>query len=312
MIFKTVLLQVVVLFILIFVGVFFTKKHILTKLCTKSITNIVLYLVTPCVIVKSFVNTQYSEKTIKGLLLSFLSASIVHIIFILLATVMFRDKEDSRRRVLRFAAVFGNCGFMSLPIQEAILGSEGLLYGASFIAIFNLFSWTYGITLMSGDRKNMSVKKVILNPGILSLLIGVVIFFFKIPVYKPVIMPIEYFAALNTPLPMLIIGYHLAKLDFKAALKDFRCLYCCVARIFILPIIALGIVYLLGMYFPGFRGNLLVSTAISACSPAAAYTAIFSYKFKQNTDLAVNSVSLSTLLSLISMPVIITIAQQIA
>ncbi|MCQ2455204.1 MAG: AEC family transporter [Clostridia bacterium] len=312
MIFKTVLLQVVVLFILIFTGFFLTKKHILTKLGTKSITDVVLLIVTPCVIIKSFINTEYSSKTLKGLLLSFLAAVIVHLIFIILSTVMFRDNDVSRKRVLRFAAIFGNCGFMSLPIQETILGSTGLLYGASFVAIFNLFAWSYGIVEMSGDKKNKSVKKIVLNPCILSIVIGVIIFFAKIPVPKMIKLPVEYFAALNTPLPMLIIGYHLAKLDFKVAIKDFRCLFCSVSRLFILPAVGVGAIYLLGFWVPDLRGDLLVSIAISACSPAAAYTAIFAYKFKQNTDLAVNLVSLSTLLSLITMPIIIGAAQMLA
>lgn len=311
-IFKTVFMQVVVLFILIFVGLFLTKTHVLTKQGTKSMTNIVLYLVTPCVIIKSFINTKYSKSTLKGLLFSFLAATVVHLVFILLASVVFRDKTDTRRRVLRFAAVFGNCGFMSLPIQEAILGSEGLLYGAAFVAIFNLFSWTYGIMEMSGDKESMSAKKVILNPGIVGLAIGFAIFIFSIPLPNVIKQPVEYFAALNTPLPMLIIGYHLAKLDFKVAIKDFRCLFCSLTRIFIFPVIALAVIYAMGLVIPELMGNLFVSVMISACSPAAAYTAIFSFKFKQDTDLAVNLVSLSTLLSIITMPVLITIAKIIA
>lgn len=311
-IFKTVLLQVIVLFILIFVGLFLTKTHVLTKPGTKSITNVVLYLVTPCVIIKSFINTKYSKSTLKGLLLSFLAATVVHLVFILLATVVFRDKSDSRRRVLRFASIFGNCGFMSLPIQEAILGNEGLLYGAAFVAIFNLFSWTYGIMEMSGDKNSMSVKKVIFNPGIIGLAVGLVIFIFAIPLPSAIKLPVEYFAALNTPLPMLIIGYHLAKLDFKVAARDFRCLFCSITRILIFPVIALAVIYGLGFFIPDLWGNLFVSMMIAACSPAAAYTAIFSFKFKQDTDLSVNLVSLSTLLSIITMPILITLAKIIA
>lgn len=306
LILTTVFTQVVVLFILIFLGFFFSKKKILTENAVKSMTDIVLYLVTPSVIIKSFLR-KFDRSTLKGILLSFLAAFILHLIFILLTTVVFRDKEDSRKRVLRFAAVFGNCGFMSLPIQQAILGADGVLYGAAFIAVFNLFSWTYGITEMSGDRKNISVKKVLINPGVTSLLIGFVIFILSVPVPKVISLPIEYLAALNTPLPMIIIGYHLSRSDIKKAVTDLKCLLCCACRLVLFPIVALAVVYACG-----FRGNLFISSVISACSPVAAYTTIFAYKYGGDTTLSVNAVSLSTLLSLISMPLIITLAKIIA
>ena len=306
MIFKTVFIQVVVLFIIIFLGVFFSKRKILTEAGVKSMTDIVLFLVTPSVIIKSFLR-EFNPETLKSILLSFLAAFLVHLIFIVLTTFVFKDKEGSRKRVLRFAAVFGNCGFMSLPIQQAVLGDEGVLYCASFIAIFNLFSWTYGIIEMSGDKKNISFKKVLINPGVTSLIIGFIIFIFSIPVPKVISMPIEFLAALNTPVPMLIIGYHLSKSDIKKAVSDLKCLICCLCRLFAFPTVALFVVYLIG-----FRGNLFVSTAISACSPAAAYTTIFAYKYGGNTNLSVNIVSLSTLFSLISMPIVISIAQIIA
>ena len=303
---KTVFIQVVCLFILIFIGFFFSKKRILTENAVKSMTDIVLYLVTPSVIIKSFLR-KFDPAALKGILLSFLAAFIVHIIFILLTTAVFRDRENSRRRVMRFAAVFGNCGFMSLPIQQAILGDEGVLYCASFIAIFNLFSWTYGITEMSGDRKNISIKKILINPGVTSLIVGFVIFIFSIPVPDVISLPVGYMAALNTPLPMIIIGYHLSGSDMKKAVTDIKCLLCCACRLLIFPVVAIAAVYL-----AGFRGNLFVSTVISACSPVAAYTTIFAYKYGGDTDLSVNTVSLSTLLSLVTMPLIITAAKLIA
>ncbi len=306
MVFLTVLKQVVVLFILIGIGFFFSKKKILTEGGIKSITDVVLYLVTPCVIIKSFIR-EYDSNTLKCVLLSFLSAAIVHIVFIAVGLLILKDKDDSRQRVLRYGAIFGNCGFMSLPIQQAILGDTGVLYCASFIAIFNFFTWTWGIINMSGNKKEMSVKKVFLNPGVISLTIGFLIFVLSVPVPEIIQTPIGYFAALNTPVPMLIIGYHLSKSDLKKAVRDIKCFFGCIARLAILPILGVGILYLLG-----FRGELFVSTAISASAPTAAYATIFAYKYNRAVDLSVNMVSLSTLLSLLTMPVFISVAQMLA
>jgi hypothetical protein len=196
---------------------------------------------------------------------------------------------------------------MSLPLQQAILGDDGVLYGASFIAIFNLIVWSYGITLMSGDRRHISPKKLLLNPGIIGLAVGLLIFLCSLSVPQVIASPISYLAALNTPLPMIIIGYHLAQSDFRKAFYDRACLCAIALRLIVLPLAALGLLYLCGM-----RGTMLTATVISAAAPTAAITTMFSSKFNQAVELSVNMVSLSTIFSICTIPLIVTLTQAIA
>ena len=79
-----------------------------------------------------------------------------------------KDKEEARRRVLQFATVFSNCGYMALPLQSAILGQTGVFYGAAYIAVFNLVNWTYGLFLMGGSEVKFSIKKILINPGVIA------------------------------------------------------------------------------------------------------------------------------------------------
>lgn len=306
MIFFTVLKQVIVLLLLIALGVLLTKRGIFTEAGVKSMTDLVLLFVTPCVIIKSFIR-EFDPSTLKAVLISFIAAVGVHVLFIVIGTLLCRSKDEARRRVLRFGVVFTNCGYMSLPLQEAVLGFDGILYGASFIAIFNLIVWSYGITEMSGDRRYISPKKLILNPGIIGLTVGLIIFLASIPVPEVISAPVGYLAALNTPLPMMIIGYHLAQSDLKKALRDWECLLAVGIRLVLMPLIAIGILYLCGL-----RGSLFVSVVIAACAPTAAITTMFSAKFNKATELSVNMVSLSTVLSLITIPLLVTFAQSIA
>ena len=304
--FLNVFNQVAILLILIILGFILAKAKILSDESAKGITDMVLLLVTPCVIIKSFVR-EFNITVLKNLIISFLIAILVHIGFIVICHLALHSKDKLKERVLRFGAVFSNCGFMSIPLQQAILGDEGVFYGSSFVAIFNLFVWSYGIILMSGDKKYMSPKKLIINPGIIGLSIGLVIFFLSLPVPKIIFEPISYMASLNTPLPMIIIGYHLSKSNIFDGFKDFRCLFGIFLKIFVLPAISLIIMYLCGV-----RGVMLVSTIIACSAPCAAITTMFSAKFGCDTPLSVNMVSLSTILSLISMPILITVAQLIA
>ena len=304
--FVNVLTQVIILFILILLGAALTKAKILTENGVKSMTDMVLILVTPCVVIKSFVR-EFDKSVLKNLLISFLIAFLVHIGFILLSRLFLHSNDGAKQKVLQFGVIFSNCGYMSIPLQQALLGDTGVFYSASFIAIFNLFIWSYGILLMSGDKKYMTPKKLIANPGIIGLAIGLIIFLFSIPVPKIIYEPISYLAALNTPLPMLIIGYHLVHSNLLEGFKNPKALFAIALKLLILPALALVVMYLCGV-----RGVMLVSLVISCSAPTAAITTMFSSKFGADTSLSVNMVSLSTLLSLITMPILITVSQYFA
>ncbi|MBR4123384.1 MAG: AEC family transporter [Clostridia bacterium] len=304
--FINILTQVIILLILILIGFVLAKRSIITKTGAKCMTDIALYLATPCVIIKSFIR-EYDSSLLKGLILSFLIAFLTHVLFIVLSKFLFRNCQEAQKRVLQFGVIFSNCGFMALPLQQVLLGDLGVFYGSSYVAVFNLFTWSYGILLMSGDKKYLSPKKLIISPGIIGLTAGLLIFLLSIPLPKVVSEPIFYMASLNTPLPMIIIGFHLANSDFIKGLKNLNCLLAIIVRLFAFPLIALFIMYLCGI-----RGTLLVSSFICCSAPTAAINTMFSAKFDCDTSLSVNLVSVSTLLSLISMPLLILLAQYLA
>ena len=304
--FLTVAEQVVVLFLLIGVGALCAKTGIIKEVAIKSCSDLVLIVVTPCVIIQSF-QRPFDAAMLKGLGLACLIALSIHIVTILLAHLLLHDPVAARERVLRVGAVLSNAGFMSLPLQNALLGEDGVFYGAAYVAIFNLILWSYGLVEMSGSRQNLSPRKLILNPGVLSLAIGLMLFLVRITLPTVLASPMGHLAALNTPLPMLIIGFYLADTDLKAALRDWRSYAAIGLRLLVVPLTALGILYLCGV-----RGTLLVSMIIAASAPVAASTTMFATKYDSDTGLSVNLVSLSTLLSLITMPLIVALAQVIA
>ncbi len=298
--------QVVILMILMFLGVILSKVKIVNDNCIKSITEMVLLFVTPSVIIKSFIR-EFDVAVLKRLLFSFLIAILVHVLFILLSMLLVHSRDITSKKVLRFAVIFTNSGFMALPLQQAILGEDGVFYCSAYITIFNLFVWTYGLILMSGDKKDLNIKKLALTPGILAFVIGIIIFVFSIPVPQIIRQPIEYMAALNTPLPMIIIGYHLANGNIIKVFKKFSSISAIALRLVIFPLIVMAL-----MYICGIRGSLFVSTVISACAPTAAMATMFASKYNSDVELSVALVSVTTIISIITMPLIITLAEYIA
>ncbi len=300
--FSTVFSQVLVLFILILLGVIFAKTKLLKDSDVKAITDLVLYTVTPCVIIKSFVR-EFDKTLLKNLIISFVAVFAAHIIFILVTKLLLHSKTANRQKVLQFGVIFSNCGFMSIPLLQAVLGDDGVFYGSTYIAVFQLFIWSFGIFQMGG-KEFITPKKLIINPGLIGFAVALVIFLLQIPVPKVIFEPISYLAALNTPLPMIIIGYHLARSNLLSGIKDFNLLFATVIKLVILPLIAV-----FGFYLCGLRGTLPLALTICASAPTAAITTMFSTKFSRDTALSVRMVSLTTVLSIITMPLIVTLAE---
>lgn len=298
--------QVAVLFILIALGFFSGKAGLINEAGAKHLTNIVLYLATPCIMVQSFQKVGYSPSLIFNLGISTLCAVLIQVLSVFLSRAIFRDKNMSRRVVMRFSAVFSNCGFMSLPLQQAILGDEGVFYGTVFVAVFNIIVWSYGLVDMSGDRSNFNLKNIILNPGIIGAVVAASLFFLQIHLPYILLTPIQYIAGLNTPVPMLVIGFYLTRFKFKESLRDLGIYAVSAVRLLIIPLASLFIMKLLGV-----DGNIVTSCTIAASAPVAATTTMFAAKFDRDVDLSVGLVSSTTLLSIITMPIIIALAQTI-
>ena len=302
----TVFSQVMILMIMIAVGFAAAKAKIMTAEGARCCTDIALIIATPCVIIKSLIR-EYSNEIMKSLAFAIFITLLVQVLMIFLSRLILHSKDKARERVLRFGTIFANCGFMSLPLQQVILGADGTLYGSAYVIMFNLVIWSYGVFLISGDKKYIKPKKLFVNPGIIGLAIGLVIFIFSIPIPKIIYSAIDYMSALYTPLPMLIIGYHLAQNNPLTAFKDPKCLLAVLLRMIVYPLAVLGFLYLIGV-----RGTLLVSVIISVSAPVAAITTMFSSKYGADTPLSVDMVSLSTVAAAVTMPLVITLAQLLA
>ncbi len=303
--FLTVGTQVLELFLLIAVGYLCGKIGMLTEEGARSITDIVLYIVTPCVIVENFIR-PFDPAMLSGLLTAAAAALLIHGATIGIAYAAFHHKVPEKNRVYRFALIFSNCGYMSLPMQQAIVGPDGVFFGAVYIVVFNIVLWTFGVVLSCGDKKALSPKKIFLNPCLIGMALGLVLFLFSLPVPEIVHKPISFLAALNTPLPMMIVGFYLSKSHLPDAFRDKRGYLCVFFRLIAVPMIALG-----GMMLCGVRDTILITCVIAAGAPAAAATTMFAAKFRNDAELSVRLVTLSTLLSVITMPLVVGFAQTI-
>lgn len=303
--FLTVGQQVVILYFLIAVGVVCGKTKFLSDGAIEGMTNFVLYVVSPCVMIKAF--QRPFESSLAG---AFFQAAAFSAVMTILSYILVRltlhDTDKRRERVYRFAVLFSNCAFMGLPLEEALLGDDGLFFGAACLAVFILLTWTLGLYVMSEDRTLLSGKRLACNPGIIGIVIGLALFFSSITLPQVISAPVEYLAALNTPVPMVIIGYHLSRAKIAPVLRDRRTWITMAERLIIIPLagLALGLVCHMD-------GTALLASMIVLCPPTAAVCTMFAALYKQDAELSVSLVSLSTLLSIFTMPLIIVLTQSL-
>lgn len=294
--------QVLVLFILISVGFLCGKKGIINDNAAKKMTDIILYVVTPCVMISAF-QKEFTGDTLIKVLIAAAAAVVIMAFSILAARLVIRDKNISRKKVLQFSVIFSNCGFMSLPLQKELLGDEGWFYGSIFVAVFNIIVWTYGLVDMSGDRKQLSVKKLIFNPGIVGAIIAIILFVCRVRLPDIISQPITHLANLNTPVPMLIIGFYLSNAKLKDAFTDAGA-YIAMA----LRLVAIPIAVTFAMAALGLDRTMIIAFVIASSAPTAATTTMFSAKFDRDVELSVGVVAASTILSVITMPLIVSLA----
>lgn len=238
--FLTVGQQILTLYLLLVVGFVLGKVKLLDDRASVALSSLVMYVVSPCMMVVAFQRPLEHTALHNFGVVTGVSA-VLHVVFIAAAMLLIRDRDRERQNCLRFAAVFSNCGFMGYPLMAALLGSIGVFYGSAYVIVFTILSWTWGVYVITGDRSQLRLKPLLLNPGVISVVLAMALYLGQVTVPEPLMVPINYLADLNTPLPMLVVGYQLSHANFKAALQGISSWVTLVLRLLVLPLTSLGI-----------------------------------------------------------------------
>ncbi len=303
--FFTVAEKVAVLFLMISVGFGCSKFRVITQRGAAQITTILMYIVTPCLIVSSLQDT-IGTVSMQAIAVASGVAALSDIVAIAASTLLFRKHEDRRKKVLRFALVYSNCGFMGLPLVQAVLGNQGVVYASVYMSVFNVFVWTHGYAMMSGDGK-ISLKKIFLNPGVIGLAVGLPLFAFSVHLPDVIEAPLSGFSSLNTPLAMLVIGTYIAKVNLRELFLDKDVYWVSFYRLVLVPAVFLGILALLKP-----EPMVLMSCMMLASAPTAGNTVLFAAMYGSDVKLASKTVTITTLLSIFTMPFFAALAQLIS
>lgn len=295
------------IFLLMAVGYILAKKGYFNKETRIQLTNIVLMIILPCSIIKSFqieMNADILKSTLMILIISF----AIQMLYALLNKVLYQNLEHDKKICCQYGTMVSNAGFLGMPIAEGVFGSMGLLYASIFLIPQRIFMWSSGLSLFAKNKQNHILRQVLTHPCIIAIYIGVIVMILKsmgIELPTPINSTISAIASCNTAMSMFVIGGILSDVNRNEMLDQDAFIYS-FYRLIMIPLIIMLILRILHVDL--LPANLCI---LLSAMPAASTTAMLAQKYDGDAIFASKLVFVSTLLSLITLPLITVLFQTI-
>ncbi|MBR4020185.1 MAG: AEC family transporter [Firmicutes bacterium] len=296
------ILSLLEIFLILLPGVYFGRKNIIDEKQCEGISSIVVNIAWPCLVITAL-QMDFSETLLinSGLLAGafVIISALAYVTGMILCR--FLKTGDQITYLIIYMFLFSNTGFMGIPVCETLYGEEGVFYAALMDSLSDIFVFTIGTFLV---KKSMGVviknnPKELITPGLVSIGIGVGLFLLDIRLPSVLGDTLATVGGITTPLAMFIIGYKLGKMKVKDMLGDRTAYIVSGFRLLVLPAIVLGALVLFGVEMT----VLTKVIAMEIAMPVATCTVIFVEQYRGNTAFASKCVLLSTLLSVVTIPV---------
>lgn len=302
--FYLTLQKVSVLFSLIVIGYLIGKLKIISRNGQKELTSLVLKVTMPATIILAMQQEFSAEKINEILMLIMIFIASYLLIFStgFILSKFFKKESDNRKDIMRAGVLLSNTSFMGYPIVLSLLGEKALFYAVICGGfVFEIVSWTYGVYLIgrNANGKKAGIKKAIINPGVISIFIGGILFLLGISIPEPIYSTMKMLGAATSPLAMIVVGLILSRSNIKDVLKDKSIFAVSILKLIINPLLIIFILKLLK-----FEGMNIIIPAVLLSMPTAAYVAMFSENSGNDDKFASGIVFVTSLLSLITIPVI--------
>ena len=281
-------------------GFLLVKSNLVKSDGISNFAKLLMYVCSPMLVIYSFLNISFSWTLVRNMLIAFAFAMSVMLIFVVVFARIFKNKENAKYRIYTLATVFPNCAFMGVPILQAVLPDypEALAYSVMFSMALNISAWTVGSYVITGDRKYIGVKKVLLNPQVFALLVAIPLFALGVKLPTQIDGMVTLLGKMTTPLCMLIMGMRLATTPIKGIfLKPMQYLIIAIKQL-LLPLL----VFLVLLPLP-FDQNMKNSIYIIFACPVASVILSFAEMLGKGQRDAANMVLLGTSLSTLTIPI---------
>ncbi len=317
--FSDVLITVIFLLVLAVPGFIFAKLKMFPKTASETLSVIVLYGCQPVLIVTSFQGCAFDTDIAINMLIAAGLALAAHLLMIAIVKLVFlKWEKDDKVKLVKYLSVFSNCGFMGLPFLQSLFSggsaqSELIIYCAVVLTIFTVLNWTFGVYMLTGDKKQISAKKILLNPVIIAIILSLILFF---TLQKPFVELVQegtvwhtvmtkFMGSLNfisnmvTPLSMFVIGIRLANIRFKQLVTDKWAYVATGMKLVVMSFVTM----LLVAYLP-IASTIKYTLFFLLSMPSATSGAMMAVQYGKDSDFASVGVVMSTIASIVTLPLL--------
>ncbi len=297
-IFQLILGKIGIMYSLIIGGFILYKIGIVNDRIVEKMTFLLVWIINPIIIIGQY-QTEFSRQKLFQLIISFGFSFLVMTLGFLIAIKITKNNTE------RLGIGFANSGFIGIPLVSSIIGTHALFYLSAYLAVFNLYAYTYGIYLITKRTTYISLKKILKNPGIIAVISGIFMFIFsiRIPSFLNTIPDISI--KLNTPMAMIVLGTYIARMDIVKLITDKRTYFISVIKLIVVPIIT----FVFLMCFPFVDLEIRQVLVLATATPVALTAPLYSQLFGGDYVHAAKLVGLSTILSLATIPVFVYIME---
>lgn len=300
--------QIAELFIMILMGFIIVKAGIVKDEDSKVLSKIVLYLIIPCVIIKAF-QVDYTSKTVNGLLLALAASVTLQIVLLGVISVMGRLFHLNEVEIA--SVYYSNSGNLIVPIVTFILGQEWVLYGCVFMSVQLIFLWTHCKKIISRES-SYDWKKIVLNINMISIVVGVILFFTRIRLPLIINDTIGSVGNMIGPASMIVTGMLFAGMDLKKIFANRRLYFVSLLRMVVVPLIALFLIklsHLAGISQDAPKIMLIVFLAV--ITPSASTVTQMCQVYGNDSKYASAINVITTLSAIVTMPVMVFLFENV-
>ena len=300
--FKTAFLSVLIALMYMFPGYLLGKVKKASADHLSTMSSVLIYVLSPCMIVSSFFSMDFSGEALRDMGIFFVVSFAVEVAFLLCLFLILKKKfHINKYRMLAIGSALGNCGFFGMPLIKALLPDhpEVACYSSIYVISMNILVFTAAVYCLTLDKKYISLHSAIINPAVLSLLVGLALYVVGGADYIPETMKegILLLGKMTTPVCMLILGIRLSTIKFKDLFSEPFVYLICGGKLLLFPLLSFSVVFFLPVSY-AFKASLFILGGVPCASVILNMAEIHGKEQKMSA----NCILLSTLLCIFTIP----------
>ena len=291
----------IILFIYMIAGVIAKKTGLVSDKGASDISSLMMNVILPCMVFSAFTRRETAGMW-KEMGIAILCAVFGQAVCIAFAFIFFGKQDGSRRGVLRYGTMTSNYSFLGMPSCQTAYGSEGYLLASVTQIVYRITTWTIGVPTVAGNNRSKekgAALKQILSPCMIALFLGIIYMLLPFDAPAVILKGIKGIGDCSTPFCMIYVGFVMAEVKWRRDVMKTLVFYA-LLRLIIMPAIVFGVLYLTKV------DSIIISvTVLQTAMPAPSTAAVFAGKYGKDTRFAAQMVFITTVLSLVTVPLIV-------